>query len=109
MYSSKKYIKIDKVSFDIKSINTYLIGIMSLRTAELALFLILYIINMNIICANNTALSVKMPKKYKSPFYNHTDVYGGAIPLLTDNYKIIINDKYNRRMYLRKREDRYLL
>jgi len=83
---------------------------MSLRTAELAIILILYIININIICANNTALSVKMSiKKYKSNHYNHTDVYGGSIPLLTDNYKIIINDKYNRRVYLRKREDRYLL
>jgi hypothetical protein len=83
---------------------------MSLRTAELSIILILYIININIICGNNTALSVKMPiKKYKSNSYNHTDVYGGSIPLLTDNYKIIINDKYNRRVYLRKREDRYLL
>lgn len=41
--------------------------------------------------------------------YNSTDTHSKSMPLLTTNYKIILNDKYKRRQYLRKREDRYLM
>lgn len=60
--------------------------------------------------SNNVAQCLRLNiKKYKANApSNTTDIYGGSKPILTDNYKQIINDKYNRRVYLRKREDRYL-
>lgn len=83
---------------------------MTLINTKIAVIIMFIIIN--IISADNiTFLSIKMRiKKYKiNTSYNTTVMCSCTPPISTDNYKEIINDKYKRRIYLRKREDRALL
>jgi predicted aconitase len=85
---------------------------MTLINANAKIALIIMFIIINIISADNiTFLSIKMRiKKYKTnTSYNTTDICSCITPISTDHYKEIINDKYKRRIYLRKREDRVLL
>lgn len=84
---------------------------MSFRNAIIATIILSFIGNITSSNnSNNVAQCLRLNiKKYKAnASYNTTDIYGGYNSISTDNYKQIINDKYNRRVYLRKREDRYL-
>ena len=103
---------------------------MSFRNTKIAMLLTYYIITI-IYCDNNmryppsashiytslasltsssmSSMSPHVSVKRCIERYNSTDTHSKSMPLLTTNYKIILNDKYKRRQYLRKREDRYLL
>jgi len=79
---------------------------MSFRNLNIALIIMFCIINM-IHGHNNMRLYTSVKRCIEN--YNHTDTYSTSLPLSTNNYKNIINDKHKRKQYLRKREDRCFL
>ena len=79
---------------------------MSFRNLKFVLIAMYCIINM-IHCHNNMRLYISVKRCIEN--YNHTDTYSISLPLSTNNYKNIINDKHKRKLYLRKREDRCFL
>jgi hypothetical protein len=107
MRCPEKYIKNDNDNY----ISNYHIGMgMSFSKAKILIIIMLYIIDI-IYGHDNIHMSLYVKRcveRYNICRYNCTDIYILSNPILTDNYKLIINDKYRRKLYLRKREDRCL-